>query len=272
MEIYGDTWRYIWRYMEIHGDRWKYMEIYGDIWRYMEIYGDTWRYMEIYGDIWRYYGIIWLSNGIQWYRTVIEYHGYLITVFGGVHKWGYPTNGWFFVGNRIWKWMMTGGTPILGNAQIWRTCVIRCTFRMEIMDDILGWYMDGIWMIYGWEWYTPMMTRNQKWRYSTLNNLKPSASSKNYVQKMCRTCAETFMSETLLVWGVSQKAFPVPGILSAFSDVACRCAPMSWDSPISLDPRLTPMSWQDRLCCRVTGVANEERSRNSHALRRDGEP
>ena len=31
-------------------------------------------------------------------------------------------------------------------------------------------------------------------------------------------------------------------------------------------PRFTPISWQDRLCCRVTGVANEERSRNSHAL------
>ena len=36
--------------------------------------------------------------------------------YEGFHKWRYPTS-WmvYFMGNPIYKWMITGGTPILGN-------------------------------------------------------------------------------------------------------------------------------------------------------------
>ena len=40
---------------------------------------------------------------------------------GGFHShWGVPTNSWmvYFMENRIYKWMRTGGSPIVGNLQI----------------------------------------------------------------------------------------------------------------------------------------------------------
>ena len=33
----------------------------------------------------------------------------------GVQKWWYPKNRWFVRENSIYEWMMTRGTPILGN-------------------------------------------------------------------------------------------------------------------------------------------------------------
>jgi hypothetical protein len=39
--------------------------------------------------------------------------------YGGFHTWGYPNSWMVFVReNPIYKWMMTGGTPILGNPHI----------------------------------------------------------------------------------------------------------------------------------------------------------
>ena len=39
--------------------------------------------------------------------------------YGGFHTWGYPNSWMVFVReNPIYKWMMTGGTPILPNPQI----------------------------------------------------------------------------------------------------------------------------------------------------------
>ena len=32
---------------------------------------------------------------------------------------GVPNNGWFMLGKTLLKWMMTGGTPILGNLHLW---------------------------------------------------------------------------------------------------------------------------------------------------------
>jgi len=44
-----------------------------------------------------------------------------IYVYGGFHKWEYPKiNGY---GKTIYKWMMTGGTPISGNLHIYNTII-----------------------------------------------------------------------------------------------------------------------------------------------------
>ena len=43
---------------------------------------------------------------------------------------GVPNNGWFLLGRLPLKWMMTGGTPILGNPQIHHSF---CTSSVEIL-------------------------------------------------------------------------------------------------------------------------------------------
>ena len=45
-------------------------------------------------------------------------HAQNVTHFWGFGKWRVtPIAGWFINGKSIYKWMMTGGTPILGNHQ-----------------------------------------------------------------------------------------------------------------------------------------------------------
>ena len=55
--------------------------------------------------------IIWIplvkSYGIETHHDHKPYKGFL--------KWGVTQNGWFLLGKILLKWMMTCGTPILGN-------------------------------------------------------------------------------------------------------------------------------------------------------------
>ena len=58
----------------------------------------------------------------EWSRDVrgrLELPGDVRNPYGGFQVvMGDPQNGWFIRGNPIYKWMMTRGTPILGNPHI----------------------------------------------------------------------------------------------------------------------------------------------------------
>ena len=57
-----------------------------------------------------------MINGIN--KCVYIYTYIMYTYIWGVPKMGIPRNGWFILDNPNLKWMMTGGTPTLGNLQI----------------------------------------------------------------------------------------------------------------------------------------------------------
>ena len=80
------------------------------------------------------------------------------------------------------------------------------------------------------------------------------------------SCLKLFSSQ--LLWLHDQISPKVQVAVVSMSQLLCKLPnPLAiFDAARDPRPRFTPISWQDRLCCSVTGVANEERSRNSHAL------
>jgi hypothetical protein len=80
-------------------------------------------------------GILWMEKCFHLFpvwKRCINTNQYI--VYGGFHKYRYP-NSWmvYFMENPNLKWMMTGGTPILGNLQMVNNMV-----DIYIYNDILS--------------------------------------------------------------------------------------------------------------------------------------
>ena len=59
-------------------------------------------------------------------------------VYGGFQKWRYTpkeSNRWFTMGNRIFSWMITRGTPILGNLHVSQSVDTRKTHSSVVRYD-----------------------------------------------------------------------------------------------------------------------------------------
>ena len=54
------------------------------------------------------------SRGKTNYISMAVFHS-LMDRYGDFLKWGYPNSWMVYMGKSIYEWMMTGGTPILGN-------------------------------------------------------------------------------------------------------------------------------------------------------------
>ena len=111
----------------------------------------------------------------------------------------------------------------------------------------------------GWKWDIPIhfQTQPRLGRFEVFHR-RPS--------HCLASCLKLFSSQ--LLWLHDQISPQVQVAVASMSQLLCKLPNRLaiFDPARDPRPRFTPISWQDRLCCRVTGVANEERSRNSHAL------
>ena len=97
--------------------------------------------------------------------------------------WFSPIDWWFLLGKiPIYKWMMTGGTPILGNLHLFAgenghlIAILWCVCVFMISMELFGFYgFNAIWIPYEelgvtWNYDSNMVIQWQLWKFSSKND------------------------------------------------------------------------------------------------------